>query len=333
MKKNIIGIGNAIVDVVCKVDDNFLKDLNLVKGSMSLISKGFVEKLSKLQYEKISSGGSVCNTIATLGELGCNAYFLGTIANDEIGKKFSRDLELSNAKFIGKIEHDEDSAVSYILVTPDGQRTMCTFLGCASIINEDDIFASNFHSAEILYIEGYLWDNPNTINSLKKAIKIAKKNNTKIIFSLSDIFCVQRHKKYFIDLIKNDLNIVFCNENEFLNLIDKSKLDLNDLKQFHNSINKDLTIIITRSEKGCIVCNNGNIIEIIAKKITSIIDTTGAGDIFASGFIYGLINHLDINKCCNYGNFLAGQIIQKFGARFNKNEINKIKYENIVESL
>ena len=333
MKKNIIGIGNAIVDIVCKVDDNFLKNHNLVKGSMSLIDKGFVEKLNKLQYEKISSGGSACNTVATLSELGCNTYFLGTISNDEIGKKFNRDLELSNTQFIGKIEHNEDSAVSYILVTPDGQRTMCTFLGCACIINEDSIFASNFHNAEILYIEGYLWDNPNTINSIKKAIKIAKKNNTKIIFSLSDIFCVQRHKKYFIDLIKNDLNIIFCNENEFLNLIDKTELISNDLKEFSNTINKDLTIVITRSEKGCIVYNNGNIIEITTKKISSILDTTGAGDIFASGFIYGLINHLDINKCCKYGNFLAGQIIQKFGARFDKNEINKIKYENIMESL
>jgi len=316
MTKKIIGIGNAIVDILCKIDDEFLAKNSFVKNSMSLIDDETAQKLSKLKSEKITSGGSCGNTIAALAQLGVNCDFIGKVANDEFGKKYIEEIQKTSAKFINKNRANNPSAKSFILVSNDAHRTMCTFLGCASEISEDDIEEESFKDASILYLEGYLWDAPSTILALKKAINLAKKNHVKIAFSLSDSFCVMRHKKDFLELIKNDLDIVFANESEALELCDNGNLD----DFFHQY--KKLIAVITRSENGCMVFENGKkVVDMEAEEIEKLIDTTGAGDSFAAGFLYGLIEGSNLKKSAHFGNVLAAKIIQKFGARFENGEI------------
>ncbi len=315
MTKKILGIGNAIVDILCKVDDNFLSEHKLVKGSMSLIDEATAEKLSKLKSEKITSGGSAGNTIAALAQLGCTSGFIGKVGHDDFGSKFISEIEKTGAKFFSNSKHEKPSAKSFILITPDAQRTMCTFLGCASEVDENDISEKAFEDASILYLEGYLWDAPNTILALKKAINLAKKNGTKIAFSLSDAFCVARHKTDFLSLIENDLDILFANEHE------ARELSGNENFAEIFSKNKNLIAIVTKSEKGCSVFENGNFFELPAEKIEKLVDTTGAGDAFAAGFLHGLVNGHDLKKSTQSGNILAAKIIQKFGARFEEKEL------------
>ena len=323
MTKKIIGIGNAIVDVLCKIDEPFLEKNLLIKGSMSLIDDETAEKFSKLKSEKITSGGSVGNSIATLGQLGIPCNFIGKVGNDDFGKKFISEIQKTNTHFVSDLDYDKPSAKSFILITQDAQRTMCTFLGCASKITENDVNERVFEDASILYLEGYLWDAPQTILALKKAIKIAKENNLKIAFSLSDPFCVARHKEDFLSLIENDLDILFANENEILELTSSSKFSTTSLSDFFSK-NKKLTAAVTRGEKGCVVFENQKYLELKAEKIEKLIDTTGAGDAFAAGFLYGLINNYDINKSGYFANLLASKIIQKFGARFEESEIKNL---------
>jgi sugar/nucleoside kinase (ribokinase family) len=346
MSKKIIGIGHAIVDISCQVDDEFLKKNNLVKGSMTLIDNDLFHKLSQLKISKISSGGSVGNSIATMASLNANCEFFGVVGDDEFGKMFITDLEKTSTKFIGVVEKNKSSATCFILITADGERTMCTYLGCASNIAEEFIAKIDFSSAKFLYLEGYLWDGNTTSNSLKQAISRAKKNNCQIAFSLSDAFCVERHRDDFINLIKNDLDILFANEIEYLALSHDQKFDLklaNDFIKNISSENKNLLTIITRSEKGCCVFNNDfNYLQFPSNKVEKIIDTTGAGDNFASGWLLGFkdynqkslnnnlpqdanSNKLILDKSAYLANFLAGKIIQKIGARFDQQEINEIK--------
>jgi sugar/nucleoside kinase (ribokinase family) len=320
MTKKIIGIGNAIVDVLCKVDDKFLLDNNLIKGSMSLIDEVTASKLSNLKAEKITSGGSAGNTIAALSQLSVKTSFIGKVGSDEFGAKFIHEIEKTGAEFISDSNHEKPSAKSFILVTPDAQRTMCTFLGCASEITENDIREKSFETASILYLEGYLWDAPSTILALKKAIFYAKKNGVKVAFSLSDAFCVARHKKDFLNLILNDLDILFANENEVLELTSNTEFSLKTLSEFFSQ-NKKLIALVTRSEKGCVVFENENFFELAAEKIEKLVDTTGAGDAFAAGFLHGIVNNFDLKKSATFGNILASKIIQKFGARFEDSEI------------
>jgi sugar/nucleoside kinase (ribokinase family) len=315
MTKKIWGIGNAIVDILCKVDDKFLQEHNLVKGSMSLIDKTTAEKLSKLKPEKITSGGSVGNTIAALAQLGCAAGFIGKVGCDDFGAKFISEIEKTGAEFFSDSSHENTSAKSFILVTPDAQRTMCTFLGCASEVGENDISEKALESMSILYLEGYLWDAPNTILALKKAINLAKKNGAKIAFSLSDAFCVTRHKQDFLNLIENDLDILFANEREAHELLGND-----NFAEFFLE-NKNLIAVVTHSEKGCSVFKNGNSFDLPAEKIKKLVDTTGAGDAFAAGFLHGLVNNYDLKKSAQSGNMLAAKIIQKFGARFETKEL------------
>jgi len=320
MTKKIIGIGNAIVDILCKTEDSFLLDHNLIKGSMSLIDGETAEKLSKIKSEKITSGGSAGNTIAALAQLGVACDFIGKVGYDDFGKKFIGEISKTGAIFLSDPHQEKTSAKSFILVSKDAQRTMCTFLGCASEITENDIEEKFFKDASILYLEGYLWDAPSTILSLKKAINLAKKNNVKIAFTLSDTFCVERHKKDFLELIKNDFDILFANENEILELTSDKNFSLENLSEFF-AINKNLTTVITRSEKGCVVFENKKYFEQKAEKIEKLVDTTGAGDAFAAGFLYGLVNGSTLEKSAYFGNVLASKIIQKFGARFEKEEV------------
>jgi len=323
--KKILGIGNAIVDVVCKVDDSFLAENLLIKGSMSLIDENIAKKLSELSAEKITSGGSVANTIAAISQLGNGSEFIGKVGLDEFGRKFISEIEKTNTKFISKKFSNNKSAQSFILVTSDAQRTMCTFLGCASEIDENDFDETTFKDVSILYLEGYLWDKPEVISALKKSISFAKNNNTKIAFSLSDLFCAARHKSDFTSLILNDLDILFANENEIKELLAVQNIDENNFAKLHDFFtkNKKLTAVVTRGENGCVIFNHEQIIELNAQKVAKLIDTTGAGDCFAAGFLFGINNGFSLEKSGEIGNHIAAQIIQKFGARFEKNEILK----------
>ena len=317
MTKKILAIGNAIVDILSKTEEGFLEENNLIKGSMSLIDDDTANKLASIHAEKISSGGSAGNTIATLAQLGSKAAFIGKVGNDEFGSKFISEIEKTGTEFVSNKNHTDPSAKSFILVTPDAQRTMCTFLGCASQITESDIDPNIFKDTSILYLEGYLWDAPSTINALKKAIRLAKENGVKVAFSLSDSFCVSRHKNDFLELIKNDLDILFANEAESQEISDNfAKLV---------SENDRLTAIVTKSEKGCDIFSAGNNFSLPTQEVTQLIDTTGAGDAFAAGLLYSINNGFDLKKSATLANVIAGKIIQKFGARFDESEIKELK--------
>jgi len=316
-KIKIIGIGNAIVDILCKVDDQFLEQNSLFKNSMSLIDDVDAKKFSQLKSEKITCGGSAGNTIAALAELGNQTGFIGKVGEDDFGKKFISEIEKTGTKFLSYKNHQDLSAQSFILVTPDAHRTMCTYLGCASQITKDDIDEEYFKDASILYLEGYLWDAPETILTLKKAIFYAKKYQVKIAFSLSDSFCVLRHKEEFLDLIQNDLDILFANETEALELAPNYK----EIFQY----NPNLIAVITKSEKGCEVITATKNFSKAAEKIEKLVDTTGAGDAFAAGFLHGFNKDSDLEKCATLGNILAAKIIQKFGARFESDELKNLQ--------
>ncbi len=328
MTKKILGIGNAIVDILSKIDDNFLTNNSLMKGSMSLIDEASALKLSEINFEKITSGGSAGNTIAALAQLGCKTSFIGKVGDDNFGQKFIEEIEKTGTEFLNKTRHQNASARSFILVSKDAQRTMCTFLGCASAITEEDILEEDFRDVGILYLEGYLWDAPSTILALKKAISYAKKYGAKIAFTSSDSFCVSRHKKDFLQLIENDLDILFSNEDEASELVSSSQKEWSLLtKDLQNLFikNKNLTAVVTRSEKGCAIFEGEKIYEIKTTKVESLIDTTGAGDVFAAGFLYGINNDLSLEKSGEIGNHFAAKIIQKFGARFEEEEIKAVK--------
>jgi len=303
----VLAIGNAIVDIVCKIEDDFLKEKGFVKGSMSLIDNETAEELSNLNFEKITSGGSASNTVAALGKLGTKSAFIGKVGHDEFGEKFIAELKKEKIEFLSDIHLKKPSARSFILVSEDAQRTMCTFLGCAPEILESDVKNEYFKHATILYLEGYLWDSKETILALKKAIRLAKENNVKIAFSLSDLFCVSRHKKDFLDLIKNDLDIVFCN-------IEEAK-ELGNYQEIFFS-NQNLIAAVTNSENGCEVFSQNQSIQVSAQKIENVVDTTGAGDVFAAGFLHELLNGSSPEFCAIKANEVAGKIIQQFGARF-----------------
>lgn len=309
MTKKILAIGNAIIDIVCKIDDEFLAQNSLVKGSMSLIDEKTANKLSELKFEKIISGGSASNTVSLLSKLGNKNLFIGKVGNDKFGEKFIQEITKENTEFLTNKHLIKKTARSFILVSPDGERTMCTFLGCAPELFENDIKEEFFKNLEILYLEGYLWDSIETINALKKAIKLAKENGIKIAFSLSDLFCVARHKEDFLNLIINDLDIVFANENEAL------ELGKNYVEIF--SKNKKLIAIVTKSANGCEVFYEEKSIKISTNLIENIVDTTGAGDVFAGGFLHEYLKNSSLEICGKKGNEMAGKIIQQFGARFN----------------
>ena len=311
----IIGIGNAIVDVLCKVEDSFLEKNNLIKGSMSLIDEVTAKNLSELKPEKITSGGSVGNTIAALAQTGASAAFIGKVGSDEFGSRFISEIEKTGASFIGDNSYKKPSAKSFILVTPDAQRTMCTFLGCASDISQDLVNEKDFKNLEIFYTEGYLWDSGQNSEVIVRAIDIAKNNGGKIAFSLSDAFCVSRHKKDFLELISSKIDIIFANENEAVELVEAKNFADEKLRNFFNSM-PEKVFIVTRSEKGCVIFHMGKIIKIPAAKIAKIIDSTGAGDAFAAGFLNKFLENKPLQNCGEFGNELAGKIIQQFGARF-----------------
>ncbi len=306
----ILGIGNAIVDVICKVDENFIKQNNLTKGTMKLIfdDKEFKSMLSNLKIEKTISGGSVANSIVGLSQLENKVGFIGKINDDDLGNKYEEGLKTENVDyFYSKKKEELPTGTCLILVTPDSERTMCTFLGTAGKINESDINPEDIKKSEMIFLEGYLWDE----GEPKKAFEKAIQNANKVAMSLSDQFCVERHKNHFLDLVKNKLDITFANEQEITSLISAKNFD--EVVDFAKNLGKWL--VITRGEKGAISINGNEIIENGIIKNLKIVDLTGAGDLFAAGFLHGMINKMDTLGCLEKGKEMSSKVIQQIGAR------------------
>ena len=307
----ILGIGNAIVDVICKVDENFIQKNNLTKGTMKLIFDEieFKQLLSKLKIEKTVSGGSVANSIVGLSQLANNVGFIGKISDDELGNKYEEGLKKENVEFFYKKKREKlPTGTCLILITPDSERTMCTFLGTAGQINENDIEEKTIKKSEIIFLEGYLWDEGEPKKAFNKAINFSKKS----AMTLSDQFCVDRHKTQFLNLVKEKIDITFANEGEIMSLINTKKFK--DVISFGKEIKK--LLIITRGEKGAISINDNEVIEIDANKNLRILDLTGAGDLFAAGYLHGLINNFNQEECLKKGTEMSSKIIQQIGARF-----------------
>jgi fructokinase len=315
MNKKILGIGNAIVDVLAKVNDEFLIKNNLVKGSMKLIDKFEFESLQKnIKIEKVVAGGSVANTMAGISYLKGSPSFIGKINSDKFGDLYKKSLEDIDVNF-PYIKKDESlpTGASIILITPDSERTMCTYLGISSHLSAADISKNSILDHELIFLEGYLWDKGDSEKMFKHVINIAKENKIKIAMSLSDIFCVTRHKQDFYNLLRNDLSILIGNENEINELTDKKNLldSINQLKEF------DKLIVVTRSDKGSLAIKNNEVINCESIKVDKVLDLTGAGDLFAAGFLKEYLDKSDIKKCLTVGSIAASKIIQKIGARLN----------------
>ena len=305
----ILGIGNAIVDVLCKVSDDFLKKNSLTKSTMKLIDEVEFKKLLKsLKIEETISGGSVANSIVGLSQLGNDVGFIGKVSEDDLGQKYENGLTKEKVKYLyEKKEESIPTGSCLILITPDSERTMCTYLGVAGKINDQDIKEEDVRNSELIFLEGYLWDEGDPKRAFEKAISCSKK----VAMSLSDLFCVDRHKTHFLDLVKNKLDIVFANEQEIISLSNAKSFD--EVISFSKQARKN--IIITRGEKGAISINQDEIFEVKAKENLNIKDLTGAGDLFAAGYLHGLINNAQAKDCLIKGTELSSKIIQKIGAR------------------
>ena len=307
----ILGIGNAIVDVICKVDDQYLIDNQLTKSTMKLVDESeFKKLLTTLTIEETISGGSVANSIVGLSQLGNNVGFIGKINDDDLGQKYEEGLTKENVKyFYNKKKEISSTGTCLILITPDAERTMVTFLGIAGKINEQDINEKAIQESEIIFLEGYLWDKGEPKSAFDKAMLLS---NTKAI-SLSDQFCVERHKSDFLNLVKNKLDVTFANEQEIKSLIDAKRFE--DVIEFGKQLGK--LLIITRGEKGSIAIKNQEVAECRSKPNLKIVDLTGAGDLFAAGFLHGLINNISTKECLEKGTEMSSMIIQKVGARLD----------------
>ena len=305
----ILGIGNAIVDVLCKVDEDFLIKNSLTKSTMKLIDEDeFKNLLSLIKIEETVSGGSVANSIVGLSQIGNEVGFIGKVSDDNLGEKYEEGLKKEKVNYFYKKKKESVPTGScLILITPDSERTMCTYLGTAGKINDNDIDESIVRNSEITFLEGYLWDEGEPKRAFDKAIT----NSNKVAMSLSDLFCVERHKNQFLELVKNKLDIIFANEQEILSLIDSKNFE--DVISFSKQLNKD--IIITRGDKGAVAIKNNEIIECKAKEELNIKDLTGAGDLFAAGYLHGVINNLSTKESLIKGTELSSRIIQKIGAR------------------
>ena len=305
----ILGIGNAIVDVLCKVDDDFLVKNSLTKSTMKLIDKDeFKTLLSLSNIEETVSGGSVANSIVGLSQLGNNVGFIGKVSDDNLGQKYEDGLKKEKVNYLyNKKKEPIPTGSCLILITPDSERTMCTYLGTAGKINDQDIDESIIKNSEITFLEGYLWDEGEPKKAFDKAITYSNK----VAMSLSDLFCVERHKEHFLELAKNKLDIIFANEQEITSLIDANSFE--EIVTFSKQIKKN--VVITRGDKGALSILNNELIECEAQKNLNIKDLTGAGDLFASGYLHGIINNLSIKECLIKGTELSSKIIQKIGAR------------------
>ena len=306
----ILGIGNAIVDVICKVDDNFISQNSLIKSTMKLIfdESEFKKLLTNLKIEKTVSGGSVANSIVGISQLGNKVGFIGKVSDDDLGSKYEEGLKKENVEyFYSKKKEELPTGTCLILVTPDSERTMCTFLGTAGKINESDVGSDVIKKSEIIFLEGYLWDEGEPKKAFDKAINSANK----VAMSLSDQFCVDRHKPHFLDLVKNKLDITFANEQEITSLIDAKNFD--EVINFSKQLGK--LIVLTRGENGSIAIKGNEVVECRVQKNLEIVDLTGAGDLFAAGFLHGHVNNLSIKESLEKGTEMSSKVIQQIGAR------------------
>jgi len=306
----ILGIGNAIVDVICKVDESFITENRLTKSTMKLIfdENEFKKLLSNLKIEKTVSGGSVANSIVGLSQLGNKVGFIGKINDDDFGIKYEEGLKKENVEyFYSKKKEELPTGTCLILITPDSERTMCTFLGTAGKINENDVDVNAVKNSKITFLEGYLWDEGDPKSAFDKAIQ----NSNKVAMSLSDLFCVERHKPHFLDIVKNKLDITFANEQEIMSLIDVKNFD--EVISFSKNLGK--LIVLTRGEKGSVAINGDEIIECGIQKNLNIVDLTGAGDLFAAGFLHGVVNNLSVKESLEKGTEMSSKVIQQIGAR------------------
>ena len=307
----VLGIGNAIVDVICKVEENFLSKNNLTKSTMKLVDEAeFKKLLSNLKIEETIAGGSVANSIVGLSQFGNKVGFIGKVNEDDLGNKYEESLKKEKVEyFYSKKKEELPTGTCLILITPDSERTMCTFLGTAGKINENDVDINAVKNSELTFLEGYLWDEGDP----KKAFDIAIQNSNKVAMSLSDLFCVERHKPHFLGLIKNKLNITFANEQEILSLIGAK--NFNEVITFAKQTEK--TIVVTRGDQGSIAIQKNEVFECDSQKNLKIVDLTGAGDLFAGGFLHGHINKLSLKESLEKGTEMSSKIIQKIGARLN----------------
>ena len=308
----VLGIGNAIVDVICKVEDSFLSENSLTKGTMKLVDETeFKKLLSTLKIEETIAGGSVANSIVGLSQLGNQVSFIGKVNNDELGDKYEKSLTIEKVKYCYKKKEEPiPTGTCLVLITPDSERTMCTFLGIAGKVSDKDIDEDSVKNSELVFLEGYLWDEGDPKSAFDKAMRLSNKT----AMSLSDQFCVDRHKKSFLDLVKNKLDIIFANEQEVLSLIDTK--NFNEVVSFGKKLGK--LIVVTRGEKGSIAIHNNEVVECNIKKGLKIVDLTGAGDLFAAGFLHGYVNNLSIKQSLEKGTDMSSKIIQIFGARLKK---------------
>ncbi len=306
----ILGIGNAIIDVICKVDDGFIEKNNLTKSTMKLFfdEKEFKSLLTNLKIEKTVSGGSVANSIVGLSQLGNKVGFIGKVSDDEFGANYEEGLKKENVEyFYSKKKEELPTGTCLILVTPDSERTMCTFLGTAGKINENDVNSDAIKKSEIIFLEGYLWDEGEPRKAFNQAINNAKR----VAMTLSDLFCVDRHKPHFLNLVKNKLDITFANEQEMISLIEAKNFE--DVINFSKQLNK--LVVVTRGEKGAIAVKGDEVFESNIQKNLKIVDLTGAGDLFAAGFLHGYINKLSTKECLEKGTEMSSRVIQQIGAR------------------
>jgi sugar/nucleoside kinase (ribokinase family) len=306
----ILGIGNAIVDVICKVNDNFIEKNNLTKSTMKLFfdENEFKNLLTNLKIEKTVSGGSVANSIVGLSQLGDKVGFIGKVSDDDFGSKYEEGLKKEKVEyFYSKKKEELPTGTCLIFVTTDSERTMCTFLGTAGKINENDVSSEAIKKSEIIFLEGYLWDE----GEPKKAFDKAINNANKVAMSLSDLFCVDRHKPHFLNLVKDKLDITFANEQEITSLIDAKNFD--EVINFSKKLNK--LVVVTRGEKGAVAVKGEEIFESDIKNNLKIVDLTGAGDLFAAGFLHGYVNKLSIKECLEQGTKMSSRVIQQIGAR------------------
>ena len=305
----VIGIGNAIVDVICKVSEKFLEEHSLTKSTMKLIDENeFKNLLSKLTIEETVSGGSVANSIVGLSQLGNDVGFIGKINDDNLGEKYEKGLNKEKVKYVySKKKEDLPTGTCLILITPDSERTMCTFLGTAGKINDNDVNENEIKNSELTLLEGYLRDKGDPKKAFDKAIE----SSNKVAMSLSDLFCVERHKNDFLDLVKNKVDITFTNEQEIIALANAKSFD--EVISFIKQIKKH--VVITRGAKGSVVINNEKVFECAAKTNLNIVDLTGAGDLFAAGYLHGQINNLSIENSLDKATTLSSKVIQTIGAR------------------
>ncbi len=311
LNMKILGIGNAIVDVICKVEDQYLSDNELIKGTMKLVDEfEFKKLLSTLKIQETVSGGSIANSIVGLSQLGNDVGFIGKINADDLGKKYEEGLIKEKVQyFYNKKDELLPTGTCLILITPDAERTMVTFLGIAGKVSEKDINEKAIKESEMIFLEGYLWDEGETKSAFHKAMSLANKK----VMSLSDQFCVERHKDSFLDLVKNKLDIIFANEQEIKFLIDTNNFD--EVVAFGKKLGK--LLVITRGEKGSIIIKNNEVTECKSKSNIKIVDLTGAGDLFAAGFLHGFINNFSMKECLEKGTEMSSKIIQRVGARLN----------------